>query len=348
MQLDQTHVAVRVRTLSEIGDLALVLLHRYPTTLLVGFALGALPWILLNAAVLYWIPLTEAQYGLSDDEAFAEISRYLVWMALLVFLQAPAAGVITTIYLGQAVFEQKPTWRGAMRAAREQFWRWFYCLAIRRLAFPVWVYVAFRMFQPVNPFFDGVVPALLFLTSLVVRASRPFLPEMVLLEMCPLRSKDDREITLSRRARALHRPAGNDVGSRWFSIGITLLVLFAGFFYSLMFVRGVTTGYWHFGSLFNYLVIFPLSLWVVAGLSVIVRMIAYLDTRIRLEGWDVELAVRAEAIRQFGEEAGAVRVTGPSAASVASAENLNSPGVASPTAASPGTTTRTASTGATT
>ncbi|MEL6107370.1 MAG: hypothetical protein AAFU85_15125, partial [Planctomycetota bacterium] len=103
-----------------------------------------------------------------------------------------------------------------------------------------------------------------------------------------------------------HRPAGNDVGSRWFSVGITLLVLFAGFFYSLVFVRGITTGYWDFG-LVIYLVIFPLSLWVVAGLSVIVRMIAYLDTRIRLEGWDVELAVRAEAIRQFGEEAGSIR-----------------------------------------
>ncbi|MEL6110423.1 MAG: hypothetical protein AAFU85_30825 [Planctomycetota bacterium] len=207
MQLDQTHVAVRVRTLSEIGDLALVLVNRYPSTLLVGFVLGALPWMIANAAVLYWIPITEAQYGLNDNEALAEISRYAVWMSLLVFLQSPAAGVVTTIYLGQAVFEQNPTWRSALRVAREQFGRWFFCLGIRRLAFPVWVYIAFRMFQPVNGFFDGFVPAVVFLTALVVRASRPFLPEMVLLEMCPLRSKDERDITLARRALALHRPS---------------------------------------------------------------------------------------------------------------------------------------------
>lgn len=309
MQLDQTHVAVRVRTLSEIGDLALVLLHRYPSTLFIGFLIGALPWIIANAAVLYWIPITEAQYGLNDDEAFAELARYAIWMSLLVFLQTPAAGVVTTIYLGQAVFEQKPTWGSALRVAREQFWRWFYCLGIRRLAFLVWVYVAFRLFQPFDGFFDGFVPAIIFLSALVVRASRPFLPEMVLLEMCPLRSKDDREITLSRRARALHRPAGNDVGSRWFLVGITLMVIFGGLFYSLIFVLGITTGYWEFG-LVTYLVLFPISLWVVAGLSVLVRMIAYLDTRIRLEGWDVELAVRAEAIRQFGEDAQTISATG--------------------------------------
>ena len=44
------------------------------------------------------------------------------------------------------------------------------------------------------------------------------------------------------------------------------------------------------------------SLWLVAGVSVIVRLLNYLDTRIRLEGWEVELVVRAESLRQFGKE----------------------------------------------
>ena len=35
-----------------------------------------------------------------------------------------------------------------------------------------------------------------------------------------------------------------------------------------------------------------------------VRLLSYLDTRIRLEGWEVELAIRVEAMRQFGEDAG--------------------------------------------
>jgi len=50
------------------------------------------------------------------------------------------------------------------------------------------------------------------------------------------------------------------------------------------------------------LVFFPLSLWCVAGISVIIRILNYLDTRIRLEGWEVELSVRAEALRQFGSD----------------------------------------------
>jgi len=40
MQLDRTHVAIRLRTLSEIGDLAMIMIRRYPTALLIGFAAG--------------------------------------------------------------------------------------------------------------------------------------------------------------------------------------------------------------------------------------------------------------------------------------------------------------------
>ena len=59
-------------------------------------------------------------------------------------------------------------------------------------------------------------------------------------------------------------------------------------------------------NLFVLLVIYPLSLWCVAGISVMVRLLNYLDCRIRLEGWEVELAVRAEAMRQFGDDSVAV------------------------------------------
>ena len=303
MQLDQTHVVVRVRTLSEIGDLALVLLHRYPTMLLVGFLLGAWPWMVANALLLYWIPITEAEFGLGDSEARWELSRYATWMALLVFLQTPAAGVVTTIYLGQAVFEQKPSWQSALKIAKNQFWRWFYCLGIRRIAIPAMILAGLRMFYAYDSFFDVVVPILLLFVAIVIRAGRPFLPEMILLERCPLKSSNPNEITLGRRARALHRPAGSDVGSRWIAVAATLTVIFLGLFYSLVWARGITTGYWNFG-LVTLLILYPLALWIVGGLSVVVRMIAYIDTRIRLEGWDVELAVRAEAIRQFGEDSG--------------------------------------------
>lgn len=308
MQLDQTHVAVRVRSLSEIGDLALVLLHRYPTVLLIGFLAGAWPWMVGNALLLSWIPITESEFGLDDPEAFWELFRYASWMALLVMLQAPAAGVVTTIYLGQAVFEKRPSWKSALAISRKQFWRWFYCLGIRRLAVPTMVFLALRLFQPLNSFFDVTVPLILLVTATIIRAGRPFLPEMILLEMCPLRSSNPNEITLARRARALHRPSAGDIGGRWLAIALTFCVLFCGWFYSLVWVQGITFGYWNF-NLVTWLVLFPAALWTIAGLSVVVRMLTYLDTRIRLEGWDVELAIRAEAMRQFGEDHGSVPAT---------------------------------------
>ncbi len=62
-----------------------------------------------------------------------------------------------------------------------------------------------------------------------------------------------------------------------------------------MAVRGVLLLQWNFLDLIVLLVLYPLALWAVAGVSVVVRLLGYLDTRIRLEGWEVELAVRAEA-----------------------------------------------------
>jgi hypothetical protein len=41
----------------------------------------------------------------------------------------------------------------------------------------------------------------------------------------------------------------------------------------------------------------PLSLWLVVGFFSVVRYLCYLDLRIRREGWEIELKMRAEASR---------------------------------------------------
>ena len=302
MQLDRTHVKVRVRTLSEIGDLALIMLRQYPKAIAGAFLIGAAPWMIANAILLYWLPIREAGYGLDDEEANAELLRYGWWMAVLVFLQTPAAGVVTTIYLGQAVFEQRPTIGAALDEAKKQFWRWFPHLAIYRLATPAMVVVALCWGQEANPFPDVFLSGMFFLWGVVLRAARPFVPEMILLELCPIRSKDPTKVSLSRRSKSLHGPGASDLGGRFIAIGAMLVVIGACLLYSMVFVRGVISGNWNLG-LVTLLVFYPLSLWLVSGISVLVRLLTYLDTRIRFEGWDVELALRAELIRQFGEEA---------------------------------------------
>ncbi|TWT52439.1 hypothetical protein Pla22_00630 [Rubripirellula amarantea] len=300
MQLDQTHVVVRLRTVSEIGDLTLIMIRRYPSALFIGFALGAFAWALMDLLVLGWIPFREASYGLDDEEAFIEIVRYMSWMALLVVLQAPAAGVLATLYLGQAVFEHRPPWQSVRSEAKRQFSRWFWKLGILRMAFPPVVMLALRWGQPASIFFDVVIPIVLLISLTIVRGARPFLPEILLLEQCPLRGSEN-VITVSRRSKSLHSPISSDLSGRFFSVSITLFILAMSVLYTFLWIRGIATGKWSMMDLFVLLVIYPLSLWLIAGVSVVVRMLNYLDARIRLEGWEVELAVRAEALRQFGE-----------------------------------------------
>lgn len=306
MQLDQTHVKIRLRTMAEIGDLALIMVRRYPAVLTVGFALGAIFWALLDLLVLAWIPLTESFYGLDDEEAVWEIIRYLAWMGLLVMLQAPVAGVLSTLYLGLAVFEQRPTWASVRAEAKRGFTRWFWKLGIVRFAFPPVILLALRWGQPASGFWDAFVPLVILLWVSLVRASRPFVPEILLLEQCPLRSKSNEVITASRRSKSLHRPLSGDLSGRFISVSVVLIVLMISIGYSLIWVRGISVGRWDVMNLFVLLVIYPLSLWCVAGISVMVRLLNYLDCRIRLEGWEVELAVRAEAMRQFGDDSVAV------------------------------------------
>ncbi len=308
MQLDQTHVVIRLRTLSEIGDLAMVMIRRYPSSLLIGFVAGALPWAIANGFLIGWIPVVEAGYGLDDEEAMVEICRYLTWMALLVVLQAPAAGVMTTIFLGQAVFEQQPTWAVVFGEAKRQFGRWFVALGVVRLAIPTMLLLLIRWGQPVSGFWDVLVPVAVMIWVLIVRGSRPFLPEILVLEQCPLRGGGESVITARRRSKSLHGPMASDLSGRFLAVALVLSLLFLSVLYTLIWARGISIGNWSFLDLSVLLVVYPLALWIVAGISVLVRLLNYLDTRIRLEGWEVELAVRAEAIRQFGDHTPATQL----------------------------------------
>lgn len=304
MQLDRTHVVIRLRSLSEIGDLAMVMIRRYPSSLLVGLTLGASVWAILDLLLLGWIPISESVYGLNDEEAITEISRYLVWMALLVMLQAPAAGMLMTRYLGQAVFEHRPTWSDVLQQVRRKFWGWMWVLGWKRLAIPAMLVLLYRWGQPYDTFFDITVPFVIWIGASFTRAVRPFAPEILLLEQCPVwrRGSSESEITLNQRSQSLHTPMSSELASRFIVVGFALLGLTVGVFYTLMWLRGIAFGSWGFMDLVVLLVLYPLALWTIAGISVIVRLLCYLDTRIRLEGWEVELAIKAEAMRQFGDE----------------------------------------------
>ena len=46
-----------------------------------------------------------------------------------------------------------------------------------------------------------------------------------------------------------------------------------------------------------YTCLYPVAIWLVVAYFAVVRFLAYLDLRIRSEGWEVELLMRAELDR---------------------------------------------------
>lgn len=306
MQLDKTHVKIRVRTLSEIGDLSLRMIRQYPVAFGPVFMIGAGLWMLIDVAILGWLPWQWSQLDQVDEEATLDLFRYLLWMTTLVALQIPLAGSFATYYLGQAVFEQQTTLRKTIREVNSQIGALIWTLGIVRLAIPMTVIAALRWGQPTVAAMDFTLPLLALLIVAVIRSNRPFLPEMIILEKCPLRSKDPNVIALRRRSKALHSPMAGELGSRFVAVATVLMVLCASIYYTLVWCRGIATNSWSM-DMIALAVFFPLSLWLAGSLSVIVRLLGYLDTRIRLEGWEVELAIRAESIRQFGDDAMSVR-----------------------------------------
>ena len=65
-------------------------------------------------------------------------------------------------------------------------------------------------------------------------------------------------------------------------------------------VQGTLLFNWNLGDWFLRLAI-PAIMWFVVVFMHVVRFLTYLDTRIRREGWEVELKVRAAAARWEGQ-----------------------------------------------
>ncbi len=301
MQLDRTQIVIRARSMTEIGDLAMMVIHRFPAATILGSLLGALPWAIANALLIGWIPLREFAESLRDYQTQMEISRYTFLMITLVMLQAPIAGALTTIWVGRAVFEPRVNLRAAWQDWKRSAWRLFWTLGVVRGPIPLMLILASGWGQPFDWVREVLLPLGFLMWAGFMRGRRPFLPEILLLERCPSRGGDPAAITLRRRNSALHDPLTSELIGRFMLVSLTLTVIGLGFYYAIVWFRGVMFGHWEPSPLVQ-LVLFPLALWAVAGLSVLVRFLSYLDSRIRLEGWEVDLAVRAEAERLAGTD----------------------------------------------
>ena len=269
MRLDRVQVAVRPRNILECLDLALLVCGRRPLGIVAAAAIGAVPMILLNRVM----------FGATESEVS------LPAIGLATALEMPWAVAPLTLYLGQAMFAERFTaasWRHCLRAFAGAVWPLllFQCV-VRGLAFItffgalVWLPLAYY-FGPVTLLERGRTGGILGRCGSLCRCE---LARIMLL------------------------------------LVIDAVLLALGWVVAYQFL-GSFTALWRGGALRDVLgaafdpfaedgdamiaavqafASWPsqIAFWAAATLVTVYRFFTYLDTRIRHEGWDIELKFRA-------------------------------------------------------
>lgn len=290
MQLDRTTIAIRERSLLDTLDLSLHVVCAYARPLLGTLAMGVVPLMVVNYLLLNWL------VGAADTE-WEFPFRFVGHMTIQIFLQAPLASIFATWYLGQAVFLEQPRLRDIARGVWEMAPQLALCQLVLRGVGVAWlIEVALDRYREFDPWLEGFMLFALFLVVAALRAFRPFLNEIILLERNPLASRNLRVITIGRRSTALHGANSGDLIARWLGAALIGISLFLACYGTCLFLSGVFLNDW---SQSPWMVRFclPLSMWVVVGYLTVFRFLSYLDVRIRQEGWEVDLRLRAEARR---------------------------------------------------
>ncbi len=294
MQLDKTRIAIRERNFPELMDLSLHVTRVFARPLVLTFALAAVPLALVNHFLIGWT----ADIDYRDESPWT----YLTWMSLLIFIEAPLASIFATAYLGEAMFHERPRIRDVVKSVAKVWPRVLWCVVILRgPALALFLAATLDPFEE-PPSVNLVFLFLLALGAAILRATRPFLVEIVLLERNPLgwtlvrRSPDPHKTTIGQRSATLHNASSGDLLGRWIGSAAAVLVLVVAVQCTFWFASGVFLNTWSWGPVMTEICA-PLSMWLVACYFTVVRFLSYLDLRIRTEGWEVELRLRAEAAR---------------------------------------------------
>jgi len=260
VKLDETRIVIRYRTKADVLDLAVKMLRVYAGPIFRWLTLGVVPMFLFNSWLLADFRLYDYVWGFPLS--------YVLLTTLLVFFEMPLATAPLTLFLGQAVFLPQPDRKALFRDLRGSLGQLLYYQVLLR---------------PLSAFY-------------------PYLNEVILLERNPLRSKAPGVKTTTARSHELHRDESTDLivnGALNFFLG---LILFGAIWWSLAMMRVLFFGDWDLltGASVDrpmYTTYYHLLLWAIGGFTTLLRFLSYLNLRIRREGWDVELQVRAERAR---------------------------------------------------
>lgn len=266
MQLDKTRISIRERSFIDILDLALAVLREHAGPLSLALLIGAVPVALFN----HWL-----LSGWLLEDAFdpSDLAGYFFLLALLVCWELPLATAPITLYLGQALFLKRPD---AAKLLKE-----FLASLPQMILFQVLLRGMLVWFVILLP-----VPFLVW----------PYLSEIILLERNPWRKRSAVGTSTLSRSSGMHGRNRAELFSRWFgSLLLGALLLFV-FWQSLWYLVRIVSGQLESNAP-QFTIWFHVALWLVIGYFAVVRFLSYLDLRIRTEGWEVELLLRAEAAR---------------------------------------------------
>ncbi len=312
MELDKTAIVLRQRSLLDLIDLSLVVVRVYWKQLLAYAAVGVVPFLLLNTIILRPFCDYDSIFMI-DSFAIDELPqrvRYVMFLSGFVFLQAPIAMLGVTYYLGHTLFLQPTSFRELRSIALKMLPGLVLILGLFRFGVIAWLTV---LLWPTRTEFDPLfeifgLGGILCGSAVLVRAFRPFAPEILMLEHSPLRSgskwstakfRSTQSIAFGQRSQDLHSQLSGDLLVRAITLFIAMLMMLCSITLCELFFSGVFFGVWTWEWWMD-IVIFPINLWFVALWGSVFRFLSYLDCRTRLEGWELDLRLRAEAHRLTG------------------------------------------------
>ena len=268
--LDNHRIVIRERGYLELLDLSLRVLRNQAGPLFVALLVGVGPLVALNAWLLNGTAKVSGATLPGDGEP---PWLFLFLMLVVVLWEVPLATAPATMCLGRALFNQP--------------------LEVRQIA------REFVQSLPQLIFYQVLVRGLLMATvavSFVPFVVNPYLNEVILLERNPWQAGRKRSISTGQRSSMLHRGQGGDFFVRGILNLVVGLILVVAFWGSLAAAARWLLSEQEWTRPF-YTCLYPAALWIVAAYFTVVRFLGYLDLRIRREGWEVELLMRAELDR---------------------------------------------------
>ena len=262
MKLDEHHLIIRERSYIDLADLSVRVFSTHFVQLSLALIIGALPFYLLNIWLLRdWISFSSDIYFQEQTD----LTNYYIYSSILMVIESPLVTLWMTLFLGHWTFGGK-----------------------------------FSLSKTIEQGYESLPQ--LFIYSVLLRPGLflyRFLPEVILLEQTPLFRNRQTGISTFNRAKALHwGEKGEQFGHMMMNFTFAVPLIAIATKVSVGMIELFSGSLLQANDMIPW--VFPVITWYVIGFFVVFRYLAYLNLRIRHEGWDVELAMRVERTKMKG------------------------------------------------